>query len=636
MSQFEYSEYSICQEVLDFMHSFLIYPVYRNLILDGKIHRFRTKHDKSSETSGAYCISLEDWPHGFVQDWRLGDPIPWSLQREKLGNPISDEEYKKRIELSRKHQEELKKKLEQELIIGSEKARIFWESLTKSADNSYPYLLQKNVPSFGLKIDDSGNLIIPLYNIDGRVQSYQSISPNGDKRFAHNASVSGVFFPFSLGFLDKVSSLPLIVAEGYATAATLYMLTNYPCVAAMNCGNLGKVVDALRNKYPKATFIIAADNDWENEKNSGIEAAKKINGVEILYPEFSNGDEGLSDWNDFAHKYGNDTAKSILTNKIDYFLMPQNIKNMLPQINSINAHDLYNKVFPPIKWAVEGFLPAGLTILGGAPKTGKSILALHLAVGVAIGGCVLGKINVTQGDVLYLALEDTERRLQKRIKESVFMENDYVPLHHLDLITTIPRQHEGGLDYITFWLNNHKNSRLVIIDTLQQFRKQLTGKGSMYSEDYEVISQIKKVADKFDVPFLIIHHLKKARDDDDWLNEFSGSQGISGSADTLFSIKRMRTDKYATLHRTGRDVEEKDFRMRLDGFGWVLEDSIEAFTMPEWKKQILDYLKEHETVTPMELSEKYNLPIKTAQTQLMRMMKDGELQKLGHGKYSKL
>ena len=100
----------------------------------------------------------------------------------------------------------------------------------------------------------------------------------------------------------------------------------------------------------------------------------------------------------------------------------------------------------------------------------------------------------------------------------------------------------------------------------------------------------------------------------------------------LFSLSNAQA--IGILHRTGRDVEEKDFAMTLDGFGWTLQGDVEQFTMPEWKRQILDFLKEHDSVTPMELAEAYNLNISTAKNNLQRMAKDGKIQRVGHGRYS--
>ena len=155
----------------------------------------------------------------------------------------------------------------------------------------------------------------------------------------------------------------------------------------------------------------------------------------------------------------------------------------------------------------------------------------------------------------------------------------------------------------------------------------------MYAEDYDAISEIKKLADEFDVAILIIHHLKKAKENDDWINEFSGSQGIAGSADSLFSLKRSRTDNHAILHRTGRDVEEKNFALRLDGFGWFLEGDAELFTMPEWKRNIINYIKEHGTCTPNEIVQAFNLNLNTVYSNLSRLLREGILSKNGRGTY---
>ena len=154
----------------------------------------------------------------------------------------------------------------------------------------------------------------------------------------------------------------------------------------------------------------------------------------------------------------------------------------------------------------------------------------------------------------------------------------------------------------------------------------------MYSEDYEVVSQIKRVADEADVPFLIIHHLKKGMEGD-WLSEISGSQGIAGAADTIFSLKRERGSTLGTLHRTGRDVEEKDFILKLDPYGWTLQGEADEFTTPEWKRQILDFLKDNTTVTPMQLAEAVSIPLNTAQQNLRRLAKEGYIVKKGYGTY---
>ena len=637
MDNFKFSDYDIQQQVIQFMLQNGIIPYDQNMLIDtdGNIHRFRTRDDDAGETSGAYCIFSEHWPAGWVEDWRNGKgAINWSFSRDALNDEaqafFSNKRYNEALELARLHQQEALMLHKQKQIEASENARLHFQA-AETANPNHSYLKSKNVPALGLHEFD-GKLIVPLRDVNGRFLSLQWIDEQGNKKFYPDASTKGAFYSIALDNIKP--GMPILIAEGYATMATLYEITGYPCVAAMNCHNLLPVAEALKAKYPENKIIIMADNDFRTAGNPGItsamEACNKLHLHGVIYPEFKTNEAG-SDWNDYRRIYGDEKTKDILHKKINFCLLPKRRQELAAHIDEINAEDLRHTHFDPIKWAVEGFLPSGCTILAGSPKVGKSILALHLAIGVAIGGQVLGNIKVQQGDVLYLALEDNKRRLKERILGSDIDEN--AKLNRLTLTTQVPRQHEGGIEYIEWWLEEHPHARLVIIDTLQKFRKQLSGKGSMYAEDYECISQIKAVADKWDVPILIIHHLKKAKEQDDWLNEFSGSQGISGSADTLFALKRQRTDNRAILHRTGRDVEEKDFQMRIDRFGWVLEGDAELFTMPEWKRQILDYLKEHGQCTPMDLAQYLNLNINTAKGNLARLLKEGVLDKAGYGIY---
>lgn len=639
MNQYIFDEDTICSRFLDFLRQNDLEPAdpYEHFTLDGQLHRYKTHGDKGSETSGAYCVFSEHWPAGWAQDWRKGDAITWCFKRDDLDNEgrsyFDEAKYQEALERSRKRQEEIRLQREKEQVIASENARTMFTQLDGTQDNYFPYLVSKNIQPIGVKfinrysIDEK--MLVPIYNIKGIIQSLQYIDAQGNKKYSPNAPVHGGFFPFSMPDNPDI----ILVGEGYATMATVFQLTGYPCIAAMDCGNLLPVCTALKDKYPKARIIITADNDHLTDGNPGFSRAKnaceKLNLQGFISPDFPNDDKG-TDWNDYSNTYGHNKAKRVLHEKISFALASKRTQDVLARVQQINAQDLRNMVFPPVKWAVDGFLPAGCSILAGGPKIGKSILALHVSLGVAIGGCVLGKIDVLQGDVLYLALEDTQRRLQKRIYGSDLPED--IDLSHLTLATEVPRQHEGGMEYLFWWLANHHDARLVIIDTLQKFRKQLSGKGDRYAEDYDVISEIKALSDRFGVPVLIIHHTKKALSDD-WVNEISGTTGIAGAADTIFSLKRARTDNGGILHRTGRDVEEKDFAMRLDGYGWVLQGDANLFTMPEWKRQILDYLKEHNSVSPMLLSQAVNLPMNTAQQNLRRLAKEGLIKKIGHGTY---
>lgn len=612
------------------------------LNMDDKIERFRVLGDKKSETTGAYRLSLEGWPHGWCQNWREGKAATWSFNRDIIKDStfkksLTDEALKQMIKQSKAHQAEMQKQLENRQLEASDKARLLFKNLKTSAEDSeQAYLKEKRIKSYGLKLQEN-NLVVPLYDINGNFKSIQFISPDGTKKFFPEAPVKGAFFSIAADILkpEKAKELIIIICEGMATGATIYEMTSMPTFAAMNCGNLFEVAKGLKAKYPQFKIVIAADNDHKTKGNPGLTTAndvcKKLNLNGVVYPIFTEHETG-TDWNDYFDKHGEDKTREYLMSQIKTMLIPEAIRQKLNRIEQINGNELLKKKFNPLKWAIEGMIPSGCSILAGAPKVGKSRLSLNLCLAVAVeNGCALGCIDVVQGEVLYLALEDTQRRLQERILDAQL--GDDVDLSNLTVITNIPRQHEGGMEYIKWWLEEHPKARLVVIDTLQRFRKQLSGKGDRYAEDYDVVSEIKSVADKYDVPILIVHHLTKAKDTDDWLNEISGSMGIVGAADTIFSLKRARTNMYGILHRTGRDVEEKDFSLKLEEFGWILTDEVETFTMPEWKRNIIQYLKEHESVSTSELAEALNLEPNTAKQHLFRLEKSGTLTKESRGRY---
>ena len=661
---YQFNEADIERRVLDFMRENGIHPDIKSIspiVADGKIHRFTLEEDKSYEKTGAYCIYSDSWPAGWVADWRQGILINWCYKREHLDDEgkkfFTDEQFKLSKEQLDKARERLMQEARERQDKATLEARKLWMELKHDADPDlrFSYLDTHNIRPVGARFkqnyhgalygEEGGELVIPLRNINGEIQTLQFISPDGRKKFFPGASTVGAFFAIDLDdkFLKAHPNAPILLGEGYATMLTVSAATHMPCVAAMNAGNLKSTAQELKKKFPDRKIIITADNDWETaqkgKSNVGLHKARvardDLGLTAVVFPPFEQNESG-SDWNDYEALYGMENTSKLLMKMIRFECLPQHLKDITKKVRSINAGDLRYKKFDAINWAVDGLIPAGLSILAGGPKVGKSILALHLGCAIAIGGCALGKIDVEKGDVLYLALEDTERRIQERLKGSDLPE--HCDLSRLDIVTAIPRQDEGGLDYIKLWLSEHPEAKLVIVDTLQKFRKQSKGKLNVYAEDYDALAELKKVADEFNVAFVVIHHLKKmsAKEElaGDWINQLSGSAGITGCADTIIALKRERVSTHGTLRITGRDVEEKDYSMKLDGFGWFLEGEVgQEIQIPAWKSKILDYLKEHLKITPMQLSDLASITIEAAKKQLQRLCNDLVLKRIEHGVY---
>lgn len=200
---------------------------------------------------------------------------------------ISDEDRKKwREEQQRKQQQEQEQKIKGYETV-KKKAVELWQSVVVS-DVISPYLQRKQVSSYGCKIKDNGNLLVPMYDVDGELWNIQEIHSNGFKSFIKHGRVNDCFHV--LGELTENTEIICIV-EGYATGASVYAATAYTTIVSFNTSNLPKVAKALYSKYPKALYVYCADDDRHSTPpNGGLKAAQKglaITGGIIVLPDFS-------------------------------------------------------------------------------------------------------------------------------------------------------------------------------------------------------------------------------------------------------------------------------------------------------------------------------------------------------------
>jgi len=245
-------------------------------------------------------------------------------------------------------------------------------------------------------------------------------------------------------------------------------------------------------------------------------------------------------------------------------------------LKPISADKLYYKPFKPCHALVEGIIPRGLTVLAGTSKIGKSWMMLDLAISIASGTPFLGR-PVKQAGVLYLCLEDTERRIQNRMYELV---DEAPPGLYFSICSD--RLGAGFTRDVVNMLKGHSDIELIIVDTLQKVRQSDDGSGSgTYSKDYEEIAKIKKIADVNDKSIIVVHHLRKQKDKFDPYNEISGSTAISGASDTNMVLKKPEGSLTAELYIRGRDVEEKKFILEFEHPRWKVVDEIGANELAE-------------------------------------------------------
>jgi hypothetical protein len=275
---------------------------------------------------------------------------------------------------------------------------------------------------------------------------------------------------------------------------------------------------------------------------------------------------------------------------------------------SITDAELLRLEFPPTRWAVPGLIPEGVTILAGSPKIGKSWLALGVAVSVATGGMALGRISVDPGEVLYLALEDSQRRLQRRL-QCVMPPKCGQPTGQLHFVTEWPRLHLGGAERLEAWLTSYPNCRLVIVDTLEKIRpRNSSADRNLYTADYLIGDLLTPLSKQHGVSILIIHHTRKAVADDP-LDLVSGTLGLTGSVDGVMVLRRERGQADAFLYVTGRDIEEeKDYAMSWDAktTTWTIQGAGDEFRGSDELLEVIRLLRRYDALSIKEITELLN------------------------------
>lgn len=271
---------------------------------------------------------------------------------------------------------------------------------------------------------------------------------------------------------------------------------------------------------------------------------------------------------------------------------PKRHAPQVPTPDLVSAADLLAKDFKPVKWTIPGLLPVGVTLLAGAPKTGKSWLVLDFGIAVASGGAVLGKVQVDPGAVLYLALEDNQRRLKSRLSKRL---GDSPAPDGMTFSTVWPRLDQGAIDRLADWLTEHPDTALIVLDTLARIRPPSKGRDSLYTEDYAIGAPLLQLAAAHEVAIVLVHHTRKGEAEDP-LELISGSTGLTGGVDNIMVLRRTRGTNEATLFVTGRDIEnEAEYGLTWDALiaGWTVTGQGPHVGLSPERRAVFDIVAGH-------------------------------------------
>jgi AAA domain len=312
------------------------------------------------------------------------------------------------------------------------------------------------------------------------------------------------------------------------------------------------------------------------------------------------------------------------------------------QVNSVRSSDSYTqyvsdvsallaKDLPPLREVIPGLLIEGLTVFGGRSKMGKSILVGNLAVAVATGGIALGRYRIDQADALLIALEDGERRLQRRLKR--WLEGCRAT-PSLEFATKWSRVHEGGLDLIEAWLKDHPRAGLVVIDHLELFRAPTDGRRRAFSEDYDATRPLTELATQYSVPILLVHHLNQREAVEDPMQLLSGTEGLPAGVDTAWILQRKRNAPGAELHVYGRDLDGQELALEFDKelLTWSEVDAVDRLS--DEQRDTIEVVARLGGCTPKQLAEELGIPDGTARKRLFDYRESGLLEQPSkRGKY---
>ena len=259
---------------------------------DGAIHRFSTS-GRRGDDSGWYVLHTDGMAAGAFGCWRTGRQFSWCAKEEACMTDAERENEQQRIKVLRAQREA------QMLItrqMARETAALLWCQATAMA--VHPYLSSKGVQPNGLRVR-ADKLLIPVQDTAGTLHSLQSISTRGDKRFLQGGRVKGCYHRIVGQTANR-----LVIAEGYATGASIHEATGDTVAVAFNAGNMWPVAKAINKSFPALTLVIAADDDHLTPGNPGMEAAKRAAlavGAFVVVPQFAAGRPGkATDFNDLA------------------------------------------------------------------------------------------------------------------------------------------------------------------------------------------------------------------------------------------------------------------------------------------------------------------------------------------------
>ncbi|HFK5612605.1 TPA: LPD7 domain-containing protein [Enterobacter hormaechei subsp. steigerwaltii] len=300
---------------------------------DGQKHYVDTVDGKAGSKKGVYAVFLDGRPAGWYRDYKNGGEIQKWVSTGAAPNP----------EQMAMLRADAAARREQRAVAQADKfdqtANRLMEEYNRLPDatGDLAYLKNKQViAANGLKADERGNVVIPLFNADGEFRTLERIWSDGSKHLEKDGQAWGSFFVVGGQLKDGDN---LLYAEGYATAASISEAINQPVIMTVNAGNMVEVAGHLKDTFPNSTHYFLADNDIYKDENVGLDKATEaaeLTAGHVLVPVFSNPKEGLTDYNDLHVSEGLEQVRSQVEGAINQINRVDTMPTDNPNITDVN------------------------------------------------------------------------------------------------------------------------------------------------------------------------------------------------------------------------------------------------------------------------------------------------------------
>lgn len=542
-----------------------------NIILDGKIHRFPTS-DKRNDDAGWYVGFDGEYPTALFGDFRTGKEYKFTAL---IGRELSSDEMefqRNTIEAAKNQREIERKELHKK---SAERAEILFND-AHEATGEHPYLFNKKVNPYGIRVDDTGSLLVPRYNKDGKIISLQFIKPDGSKKFLYGGEIKGGFFQIGQ------SSEKFFLCEGYSTGATIFEATGNATIICFSANNLPDVARIIRQQNEHAEIIIVCDNDESGTGQKFSKQAADEVGASIIIPPNMG-----QDVNDYMLA-GGDVKKLLIPVKPTYL---------------IDIDDFCNKP-SPLKWLIKKWIPEdSFLMMHGASGSGKTFTIIDMCLRMASGLPDWNGFKVNPAPVVYLAGEG-HNGLRARIAA---WKQEFNPNGKINLWVSKdgknlddPIQRQMIIEQIRMLPIKPK---LIVVDTLHRF---MSGDENSAKESGLFIDACYDLKSQFGCSVLLVHHTGNG---DEAQKRARGSSAWRGALDIEISVKAPK--KHSTT-MTIEQVKNKDCELapivyvdqeEIDVDGWLDDDGeqvtsliLRASTEPKKEEEEFDVYEDEKII----------------------------------------